>query len=754
MRLQWLRTTNLSAVKSTVIVFLITVAFILVPSSYAQGTTPPTTNIQVANGPNPGEVVITWDAVPEAVYYRIGYINMDSDYPAASANGNWLEAFIYVDLANREQGSYTIKRLEQGAYHAFSVLTNSSHYAQPTWPSNPSWKYLTVQNRGCDCEVAEDQRLDTTDSGIGIQTIKLQSVSVGPGGLICGIRMNSSVICWGRNQRGQSLPPPGPFSSVSAGGEHTCRVRTDNSVACWGYYSSPTAPGRARSIELTPPSGQFLSVSAGYHHHCGVLLDRTLSCWGSNRIRDASYTGQSDPPSGKFKSITAGWFHTCGIRIDDTVACWGLNSGVDDSTRIGQATPPAGTFIKISAGADHTCGVRTDGTASCWGSTSSGAEIAPEGQFKDISAGSDITCWIKEDSTLRCHGDENHVGLDLIGDDTFKSISIGSTGICALAEDDALICRHNSQDFTAPSGVFTAIAPGSSHKCAIRDDNTLSCWGYDKHSAYGQTNPPAGRFQSIESGTSHTCGLLTNGMPVCWGNNDFGQASPPQNTFKIISAGRRHSCGIKPDNKAICWGSNKAKTLTCEETPSGITCDNIEDTYLVGQSNAPEGEFQDISAGGFHTCGVKIDGQLICWGSNQDSRGEQVGQATPPAGKFLSVSAGPYYTCAVREIGTAACWGKYGELQLSDVDLSKPPEGLFESVHTSTNYTCGLRPDDKLACWGHGIYFWKGGNRFWPYGSEQRLKSVSSGGTSICGILKDDSIVCSNGWMLYITPPK
>ena len=445
--------------------FLITVAFILVPSSYAQGTTPPATNIQVGDGANPGEVIITWDGVPEAIYYRIGYVNMDSDYAEAKAAGDWKEAFLYVDVANRGQRSYTIKRLEQGAYHAFTVLTNGSRYSQPTWPSNPAWRFLTVQNRGCDCEVAEEQQLDDTDSNTGIQTIKLQSVSVGTnGGHICGIRMDSSVICWGRNDRSQSLPPSGPFISVSAGSEHTCGVRTDQSMACWGrdgwYRSGPINTGQA-----TPPPGQFLSVSAGYNHNCGILLDTTVTCWGSNQIWDGTHTGQSEAPSGKFASISAGWYHTCGIRIDNTVDCWGLNTQGNSSTWIGQATPPTGTFVKVSAGENHTCGVRTDSTASCWGSTSGGAEIAPDGQFKDVSAGAYSTCWIKNDGSLICQGSMDDVWLGSMEGKTFKSVNVGSSGICVLTEDDVLICNNPSQYYTAPSGALTAIARGGSHSC-------------------------------------------------------------------------------------------------------------------------------------------------------------------------------------------------------------------------------------------------------------------------------------------------
>ena len=122
----------------------------------AQGRAPAATNIQVVNGHNPGEVIISWDTVPEATYYRIGYVNMETDYPLAKASrtGNWLEAFVYVDVEaqNFAAGTvYTIRRLEQGARHAFAVLTNDSAYGEPTWPTNPPWKFLVVTDQGGAC---------------------------------------------------------------------------------------------------------------------------------------------------------------------------------------------------------------------------------------------------------------------------------------------------------------------------------------------------------------------------------------------------------------------------------------------------------------------------------------------------------------------------------------------------------------------------------------------------------------------------
>ena len=38
--------------------------------------------------------------MPDATYYRIGYVNMEVDYHLAKASctGEWLEAFVYIDV--------------------------------------------------------------------------------------------------------------------------------------------------------------------------------------------------------------------------------------------------------------------------------------------------------------------------------------------------------------------------------------------------------------------------------------------------------------------------------------------------------------------------------------------------------------------------------------------------------------------------------------------------------------------------------
>ena len=86
---------------ATLSIVIISVAFVsgVVPAD-AQSLTAPATNIQAFNGHNPGEVIVTWNAVAEATHYRIGCVNMDRDYPRAKATvtGNWREAMVYVDV--------------------------------------------------------------------------------------------------------------------------------------------------------------------------------------------------------------------------------------------------------------------------------------------------------------------------------------------------------------------------------------------------------------------------------------------------------------------------------------------------------------------------------------------------------------------------------------------------------------------------------------------------------------------------------
>jgi alpha-tubulin suppressor-like RCC1 family protein len=95
---------------------------------------------------------------------------------------------------------------------------------------------------------------------------------------------------------------------------------------------------------------------------------------------------------------------------------------------------------------------------------------------------------------------------------------------------------------------------------------------------------------------------------------------------------------MKTDGTISCWGAGLPGT-------SALGFPNY------GQATPPAGTFASVSASSDHTCGVKTNGMVACWGDNSS------GQATPPAGTFASVSAGACYTCGVKTDGSVECWG-------------------------------------------------------------------------------------------------
>ena len=181
-----------------------------------------------------------------------------------------------------------------------------------------------------------------------------------------------------------------------------------------------------------------------------------------------------------------------------------------------------------------------------------------------------------------------------------------------------------------------------------------------------------------------------------------GGAAEP---FVSVSAGGRHTCGVRSNGSVACWGSN-----------------------ADGRATPPAGSFLSVSARHNHTCGLRSDGSVACWGD------DFAGEATPPAGSFLSVSAGWLFTCGVRSNGSVSCWGwnERGE--------ATPPAGSFLSVNAGEGHTCGVRSNGSVACWGSN----GAGQATPPAGS---FLSVSAGEGHTCGVRSNGSVACwgSNG---------
>ena len=85
-------------------------------------------------------------------------------------------------------------------------------------------------------------------------------------------------------------------------------------------------------------------------------------------------------------------------------------------------------------------------------------------------------------------------------------------------------------------------------------------------------------------------------------------------------------------------------------------------------SDVPGAQVLDVATGSIHTCAVRADATVGCWGENH------FGQATPPDDTFIGVDAGDDTTCGIRSNGSLACWGVTFE---TDGNL---PGGTFKDV--------------------------------------------------------------------------
>ena len=140
------RITAALALATTALLIVVAAAAAGIPPAAAQapaqnGGPPAPDSAQAVNGPSPGAALVSWTAVPSATHYRVGWVAY-ADYNAATAAGtNWLEAFTFVDLANRGQTTHQITRLTPGIDYAFIVGSSAGRYAAPTWSS---WASLTL----------------------------------------------------------------------------------------------------------------------------------------------------------------------------------------------------------------------------------------------------------------------------------------------------------------------------------------------------------------------------------------------------------------------------------------------------------------------------------------------------------------------------------------------------------------------------------------------------------------------------------
>jgi hypothetical protein len=267
-----------------------------------------------------------------------------------------------------------------------------------------------------------------------------------------------------------------------------------------------------------------------------------------------------------------------------------------------------------------------------------------------------------------------------------------------------------------PNGTFLQVSTGGYHTCGIHTDKTVACWGLNEE---GQSTPPSDTFLQVSAGFWHNCGVRTNNTLACWGSNNpywsdkdpylnewkhvktLGQAVPPSGTFLQVSAGGRHTCGVRTDHTVACWGSHLSDPL------------NGAGTLGNSQSVPPDGEFSQISAYVSSTCGIRLDQKAECWGG--------FGKNQFPIDTFYLQIGGGWKSCGLKTDHTAICFDGQdlpnsevaripnstcicpipGTIGNSCACTTDPSHTFSQLLETGRTHACGVRSNHTVACWGY-----------------------------------------------------
>ena len=228
----------------------------------------------------------------------------------------------------------------------------------------------------------------------------------------------------------------------------------------------------------------------------------------------------------------------------------------------------------------------------------------------------------------------------------------------------------------------------------------------------------------LSAGWNHACALMDDGTVQCWGDNIWGQLGDGTfttrttpvtvsnlNSVLSIAVGRQHSCAIIGTSGSVrCWGRNDGGQLG-----NGTSSQTINHPVAVsGLVNVVA-----LTAGDSHTCAVRVDETVWCWGDNLEG---QVGNGG--IGSFalvpvqvnnllaVAVEAGAIHTCALRTDSSVSCWGANGlgelgnnsflpsNVPVSTARLSATPGVGAVDLAAAGSFTCARLSDASVSCWG------------------------------------------------------
>lgn len=374
---------------------------------------------------------------------------------------------------------------------------------------------------------------------------------------------------------------------------------------------------------------------------------------------------------------------------------------------------------QLALGASHSCALGGDGTVLCWGRNHAGqlgdgtqeprsapTPVTGLNSVVAIAAGFDFSCALLEDGGVRCWG-ANASGQ--LGDGS-RQPRLRPVAVNGLAP-------------------VLALAAGKYHACALQQDGLVLCWGDDENGQLGdgqqwtsstQPVPVPLSFDplALAAGGYHTCALDDLGRVWCWGARWSGQTGTQVSQVNELSptridsltgvlriaAGEGHSCAVRSDQTLWCWGDSRltraGPDLTDDASPAQV---------------ADLAEVIDVDTSMYHICVRLLRGGVKCWGYNREGQlgdGSRTSRDEPGTTLQLStddtreVRAGGTHSCARMRQGTTWCWGDgtWGQIGEGSLQSTASVSGVLlasvQEIHAGIYHTCMRQQGGQVACTG------------------------------------------------------
>lgn len=400
--------------------------------------------------------------------------------------------------------------------------------------------------------------------------------------------------------------------AISAGGAHTCVLASNGRVRCWGLGNKgQTGDPILHRILARPDQGQVLlahvrQVAAGREATCLVTLDQGLQCLGAND------EGQLGPASElDFTAVPA---RIVGIFAD---------------------------AASVALGDDHACVLNRQGGVQCWGSGAEG-QLGVQRFFLPESSSNSLAARSGPRAT-------EEAGTVIVAGSDGAAPAGHLNGSVERGNDDWMVrepidpderARRISRIPLTVDGLAVGVmqvAAGATHNCAVTSRGRIWCWGSN---AFGQLGDGTRMMRispvrvsgldkgvtQVALGEAHSCALMSDGSVRCWGTNargELGDGTAQERHSPVlvkglrsatavqITAGAFHACALLSSGTVKCWGYNRFGQLG-----DGTISNRLVPVTVKGLPT----DIVQISAGSAHTCALSADGEVFCWGSNQNGQ--------------------------------------------------------------------------------------------------------------------------------------